>query len=191
VQVAVGVIWMLANILNSAEVWHPWIDGYYAWLKSFYHFEPVFRGGYIQHPKEIPVTLLSTSSSDSPLDENKAAAAEPCDAKKAAEGKEAGICFWTAEQPKVQDAVVLGIELDNSHFVGRGSVVRVQPENNGNWVCVKINPEDAFAIRMAEQLCQIEHYRLDNKQYLDRNMSPDEAAQEWINKYAAIFSAHI
>lgn len=188
-QVTVGVIWMLVNIFNSAEVWHPWIGGYYAWLKSFYHFEPVFRGGYIQHPREIPVTLLSaTPGGQSKPD---ATCEDSTTDKSVLEGRDAGICFWTAEHPKVQDSVVLGIDVDNNHFIGRGSVVRVQPENDGNWVCVRINPEDAFAIRMAEQLCQIEHYRLDNKQYLDRNMSPDEAALEWISKYAAIFSAHI
>lgn len=178
---------MLVNIFNSAEVWHPWIESYYSWLKSFYHFEPIFRSGYIQHPREIPVTLLSTTphqpaAAQSPI--SSAAAFSP-------EHKEAGICFWTAEQPCVQDKVVLGIDLDNNHFIGKGSVVRVQPEHHGNWVCVQIDPEDAFAIRMAEQLCQIEHYRADNKQYLDRTMSQDEAAQEWIAKYAALFSAHI
>lgn len=184
--VIVGVIWMLVNIFNSAEVWHPWIDSYYAWLKSFYHFEPVFRGGYIQHPREIPVTLISASacsegSSDASL----------IDVAANQTSKEAGICFWTSEHPQVQDKVVLGIDLDNNHFIGKGSVVRVQPEKEGSWVCVKIDPEDAFAIRMAEQLCQIEHYRADNKHYLDRTMSQDEAAQEWIAKYAALFSAHI
>lgn len=173
---------MLVNIFNSAEVWHPWIGGYYAWLKSFYHFEPVFRGGYIQHPREIPVTLLSATPQP-----QAAASATDC----APAGREAGICFWTCERPQVQDKVVLGIDLDNNHFIGKGSVVRVQPEKDGNWVCVKIDPEDAFAIRMAEQLCQIEHYRTDNKNYLDRTMSQDEAAQEWIAKYAALFSAHI
>ena len=191
-RVIVGVIWMLVNIFNSAEVWHPWIGGYYAWLKSFYHFEPVFRGGYIQHPREIPVTLLSATPQQVTAADDKQAGPADCAAEsKAAESKEAGICFWTHEQPHVQDKVVLGIDLDNNHFIGKGSVVRVQPENDGNWVCVKIDPEDAFAIRMAEQLCQIEHYRSDNKQYLDRTMSQDEAAQEWIAKYAALFSAHI
>jgi hypothetical protein len=179
VQVTVGVIWMLVNVFNSAEVWHPWIGGYYAWLKSFYHFEPVFRAGFIQHPKEIPVTLLSSTS----------AQAQPEDQER--EGKTAGICFWTAEHPKVQDNVVLGIELENNRFIGKGRVVRVQAEQEGCWVCVKISREDEFAIRMAEQLCQIEHYRQDNKHYFDRNMTSDEAAQEWISKYAALFSAHI
>lgn len=169
---------MLVNVFNSAEVWHPWIGGYYAWLKSFYHFEPVLRSGFIQHPKEIPVTFLSTSTKKE-------------EHKEIREGKDAGICFWTVEKPELDAQVVLGIDLDSNHFIGRGSVVRVQPENDGCWVCVKISPEDAFTIRMAEQLCQIEHYRLDNKQYFDRNMTADEAAQEWIAKYAAQFSAHI
>lgn len=178
---------MLVNIFNSAEVWHPWIGGYYAWLKSFYHFEPVFRGGYIQHPREIPVTLLSATPAQASESQELTNSTQPC----ASDNKEAGICFWTSEQPRLQDKVVLGIDLDDNHFIGKGSVVRVQPEKEGSWVCVKIDPEDAFAIRMAEQLCQIEHYRSDNKHYLDRNMSQDEAAQEWIAKYAALFSAHI
>jgi hypothetical protein len=172
---------MLVNVFNSAEVWHPWIGGYFTWLKSFYHFEPVFRGGYIQHPKEIPVTLLTATAKE----ETKIVK------ETQKESKDAGICFWTAEKPEIDTQVVLGIDLYNNHFIGRGCVVRVQAENDGCWVCVKISPEDTFTIRMAEQLCQIEHYRLDNKQYFDRNMTSDEAAQEWITKYAALFSAHI
>jgi hypothetical protein len=168
---------MLVDVFKSAEVWHPWIGSYYAWLKSFYHFEPVIRSGFIQHPKEIPVQLVSTAPS--------------AEVKAPIEGKEAGICFWTEQKPNLRDEVVLGIDLENNHFIGRGSVVRVQAEPNGCWVCVKISPDDAFTMRMAEQLCQIEHYRLDNKHYFDRNMTPDEAASEWIAKYAAIFSAHI
>lgn len=47
--------------------------------------------------------------------------------------------------------------------------------------------DEAFGFRMVEQVCHIEHYR---KEVLDsegRSLSGEEAAMEWIQKYAQEF----
>jgi Tfp pilus assembly protein PilZ len=48
--------------------------------------------------------------------------------------------------------------------------------------------EDCFCVRMIEQLSQIEHYRRQAKTQ-GRRLNYNEAAAEWISKFAASFPA--
>ena len=50
-----------------------------------------------------------------------------------------------------------------------------------------LNSDDAFRARMVEQVCHIETYRRDVGDNEGRMLSTEEAAAEWIGKYAAIF----
>lgn len=50
------------------------------------------------------------------------------------------------------------------------------------------NSEQAFRARMVEQVCQIERYKKLILQTEGRHMSSEEAAREWIDKFAAKFS---
>jgi hypothetical protein len=52
-----------------------------------------------------------------------------------------------------------------------------------------LNCEDAFRARMVEQVCHIETYRRDVGDTEGRLLSAEEAAREWIGKYAATFPA--
>lgn len=49
------------------------------------------------------------------------------------------------------------------------------------------NPDATMRMRMLEQLCQIHQYRLDMREEQGRALSPDDAAMEWIERYAALF----
>jgi hypothetical protein len=50
-----------------------------------------------------------------------------------------------------------------------------------------LNDEDAFRARMVEQLCYIENYKISVLRDEGRRLSIDEAAREWISKYASEF----
>jgi hypothetical protein len=50
-----------------------------------------------------------------------------------------------------------------------------------------LDAEDAFRARMVEQLCHIEDYRRSVQRTEGREIDVEEAAQEWIAKYAANF----
>ena len=52
------------------------------------------------------------------------------------------------------------------------------------------NKETAFSARMVEQICHIEQYKKDVLKLEGRDLSGDEAAQEWIEKYANAFAQH-
>ena len=50
-----------------------------------------------------------------------------------------------------------------------------------------MDSDDAYMARMVEQVCHIENYKKEIFRTEGRVLSPDEAALEWINKYAARF----
>ena len=47
--------------------------------------------------------------------------------------------------------------------------------------------KDLFRLRMVEQISHIEHYRKEVLESEGRQLSGEEAAQEWIDKYASDF----
>lgn len=50
-----------------------------------------------------------------------------------------------------------------------------------------MNPNDAFRVRMVEQVCHIENYRQEIFTVQGREMTFEEAAMEWIGKFSATF----
>ncbi len=49
------------------------------------------------------------------------------------------------------------------------------------------DPEDAYRARMIEQVCHIEHYKREVLMKEGRKLTGEEAALEWIQRYAAKF----
>lgn len=61
-------------------------------------------------------------------------------------------------------------------------------EGNGFEVGVKFEDKDTeFAMRLIEQACYIEEYRKDVLSQEGRQLTEDEAAKEWIDKFASAF----
>jgi hypothetical protein len=50
-----------------------------------------------------------------------------------------------------------------------------------------LNQDNGFMTRMVEQVCNIENYKKEVYQTEGRILSPNEAAKEWISKYADEF----
>ncbi len=50
-----------------------------------------------------------------------------------------------------------------------------------------LHPRDVFRARMVEQVCHIEHYKREVLEREGRTLSSEQAAMEWIEKYAAEF----
>ena len=50
-----------------------------------------------------------------------------------------------------------------------------------------LDKDDMFKARMVEQVCYIEHYKKEVLRKEGRSLSTEEAAQEWIKKYAKDF----
>lgn len=55
-------------------------------------------------------------------------------------------------------------------------------------VALELSSSEAFRLRMESQCQQIEQYQLTEQRDCGRDLSLDEAALEWIERYAAEFS---
>lgn len=75
-------------------------------------------------------------------------------------------------------------------FEARARVAWCRPRRQGDGHEVGVSFLDAevvFLARMVEQICYIEDYRKSMSREEGRELSPEEAAREWIAKYASKF----
>ena len=70
-------------------------------------------------------------------------------------------------------------------FETTGKVVWCRQQDNFFYVGVEfLQTEDRFTVRMVEQICLIEQYR-HQQTAQGKILNSEEAAMEWINRYAA------
>lgn len=134
---------------------------------------------FIRHAIDIPIEVATQS--------------EPEHAESLKNLSFGGLAFG-AEQP-YEPGTLLGIKIQApSNPVQLAARVawckpyRDNPEDNHYEIGVAFEDSlDAFRIRMVEQVCQIERYRLSVLGCEGRELTTEEAAQEWIERYAEQF----
>jgi hypothetical protein len=103
-----------------------------------------------------------------------------------------GLAFVSPEPLEILERVRVCIpilERDNTLI---GNVVWCEKCDSGVEFKIGIEFEksrDVFRLRMIEQVCHIEHYRKEVMLNEGRELSTQEAASEWISKYAGDFPA--
>ncbi len=101
-----------------------------------------------------------------------------------------GLSFVSQTPLTVLDRVRITIpilERDNSLI---GSVAWCEEADSGYEIGIKFEKSrDFFRMRMIEQICHIEHYRSEVLHTQGRELSAQEAAAEWISKFAGDFPA--
>lgn len=129
---------------------------------------------YIRHPSSIPVQLHAHAYDSSRVTLRNLSAG--------------GLCLITQEQVSVGDKVDLWIPQVRPEYQGQGVVVwRRQHKPKGFEIGVRFTSDDEYyRARMVEQVCSIEDYR-QRLALKGRQLTSEEAAQEWIHKYAADF----
>jgi hypothetical protein len=71
-----------------------------------------------------------------------------------------------------------------------GNVVWCETSKNGYEIGLQFeSSKEMFRLRMIEQICHIEHYRKEVMLTEGRELSTNEAAKEWISRYAGDFPA--
>ena len=129
---------------------------------------------YIRHPSDIPITI-----------------------KMEEKGK---------QQMRMQDLSFGGLAFDSEKPIKRGTLIRIKvttvdPDFEAEGIVRRCTPEkdhfvigieftqqhDVFVARMVEQVCHIEHYKRQIKRHEGRELTAQEAAKEWIEKFAASF----
>ncbi len=128
---------------------------------------------YIRHPSSVPIELIRERTRRKyPL----------CDLGLG------GLCCDTDQCLERDTLVEVRLPSIRPIYASRGRIAWCRPHGGGYRVGIQfLDPEDAFRGRMVEQICHIEHYRQEMLDREGRELSDEEAAMEWIEKYADRF----
>lgn len=101
---------------------------------------------------------------------------------------EGGLAFVSDSCPSVDDVIELRIPDVDPPFEAHARVAWCRPEEGKFLVGVQfLDASDAFKARMVEQVATIEKYRKDVLESEGRELSAQDAATEWITRYAGKF----
>lgn len=125
----------------------------------------------IRHPDEFPIELNVLGSLKDPV-------------------SKANLQLICHSERPYQSGAVIAIKIPSiSHNLEvSGTIQSCQSIANGYEVGIGFNSEDAIMrMRMLEQLCYIQRYRKYVLNTEGRELSDQDAAMEWIGKYAHLF----
>ncbi|WP_156948144.1 hypothetical protein [Marinobacterium jannaschii] len=129
---------------------------------------------YLRHPDEIPVSLQQAGQDRLP----------------AAGSDGIGVICHCDNGYAPGEQVRMMIPLIDDAIDPLGRVDWCQPSQGGYELAIRFQDNDnAMRARMLEQLSHIYRYRQHVLQQQQRYLSLDEAALEWIERYAALFPA--
>ena len=96
------------------------------------------------------------------------------------------LCASPVEKGKT---VRMRVECVNPDFEITGKTVWCKAKDNAYEIGIEfiVSKDQVFLLRMIEQICHIEHYRNEVLRNEDRILSSEDAAREWIKKYADNF----
>jgi hypothetical protein len=99
-----------------------------------------------------------------------------------------GLAFLSRACPAVGDVLLLRIPTVAPPFQAQARVAWCRPEGGKYLVGVQfLDSRAAFRSRMVQQVCSIENYRREVEQREGRKLDTQQAAAEWIEKYAGRF----
>ncbi|MBB5016987.1 hypothetical protein HNQ59_000249 [Chitinivorax tropicus] len=130
---------------------------------------------FIRHPSSIPIEVHHSEATQQ-------------QAANAVNVSLGGLSFVSATAANQGDLIRVRIPGTRPPFETSAQVVWCRGDPPGFELGVTfLDEEDAFRVRMVEQVCQIEQYLQYVKQHEGRELSPEQAAREWIDKFAADF----
>jgi hypothetical protein len=99
-----------------------------------------------------------------------------------------GLAFQSTVCPEVGDILHLRIPTVRPPFEARARVAWCRREGDRFLVGVQfLDATAAFRSRMVQQVCSIENYRREVRRREGRSLTPQDAAAEWIARYAGRF----
>ena len=99
-----------------------------------------------------------------------------------------GVAIRTDERIEIGRLIDLKIDAVSPSFTASGRVAWCLKRGDAYDVGIQfVEPEDAYRVRMVEQICHIEQYKKDIFELEGRQLSGEEAALEWISKFASEF----
>lgn len=96
--------------------------------------------------------------------------------------------FDCTEQVNEGSGIRIYIYVRNKVYMFVGQVCGVKQGESGYKVSVKFpDYREEYKVRLIEQICHIEHYRTSALEQEGRKLTGQEAAEEWISKFARTF----
>ena len=130
---------------------------------------------YIRHPTNVPIEL-------SPADHM------PGHLSCIKDVSVGGLSLKSSRELELKTLIKIKIPLVEPPFETVALVVWCRRAYRDYEVGVRfIDEQDAYAARMVEQICHIEHYRVSVLEHEGRDLSAEQAAKEWIGKFARDF----
>lgn len=130
---------------------------------------------FIRHPASIPIELDACSAGIRTCTSNVSVG---------------GLAFDSALPVGQGEVVALKIPAVSPAFEAVARVMWCKPKIGGFELGVAfLDQDDAFRARMVEQVCHIEEYKQAMLRIEHRDLTSQQAAREWIEKYAAQFAA--
>lgn len=129
---------------------------------------------FFRHPTDIPIEVQRDRL--------------PADRHRLCNVSHGGLCFRYANRLAPGDTVTVRIPGVTPPFEAASRVVWCQTDGDGYQVGVEfLDHQDLYRVRMIEQVCQIEHYRREMREKHGRVLTSQEAALEWISRFARSF----
>ena len=101
-----------------------------------------------------------------------------------------GLCFIASDRMEINESIQVRCPVLNEDHCLDGRVVWCNKTAKGYEVGLEFDdPEEVERLKVVEQICQIESFRLDLEKRESRILSSEQAAKEWMSRYAGEFSA--
>lgn len=131
---------------------------------------------FIRHPSDIPIEYQTDAEISSPGQEH------------LHDIGHGGLSFSSSCELVVGTVITIRISRLQPVFEVEGQVAWCRPDGDGYTVGVSfLQAGDRFRVRMVEQVCHIEHYKSEVLATEGRVITGEQAAREWISRYAGSF----
>ncbi len=130
---------------------------------------------FIRHPADIPIKIIKNGSED-------------CYRQPLQDISIGGLRCWFNEPLAIGTEIIIIIDLVEPVLEIPGRVIWCRAVDDSYELGIEYRgEEDVYRLRMVEQICHIEHYRNEIQLREGRNISSEQAAREWIVKFADDF----
>ncbi|HHH47275.1 MAG TPA: PilZ domain-containing protein [Gammaproteobacteria bacterium] len=130
---------------------------------------------YIRHPSDIPIDFQPEELAEAHSER----------LKNVSQG---GLAFYSSTPLSPGCLIRVKIPLVKPVFQAVGRVTWCHARDGHFEIGIEfLDQDDAFRARMVEQLCHIEHYRQQVLAEQGRQLSSEQAAAEWIQRFAPDF----
>jgi hypothetical protein len=131
---------------------------------------------YIRHPSDIPIEY-QVDKEDSRVKQ-----------ERLTNVSRGGLSFFSARKLRPGTWICIRISSVQPNFEARAQVAWCRAQRAGFLVGAAFTESsDMFRVRMIEQICHIEHYKSEVLATEGRRLDGEQAAREWIHKFAGEF----